>query len=179
MISAVRFVIALGLLAGCQAAAPPATTASTQTATDGDWQGVYQGPYHTFLRIQARGTHAQGTWVAAGNRTGEFSGELDGNVLRYTWTERRSPEESWSGRGYFVYTLPADGGSPEISGEWGLGARDFGNQAFAVKRTDLAANASGASLVDRARGGDDMDSAPGEDGGDICVTCDDEFTSDD
>jgi hypothetical protein len=177
MISAPRLLVALGLLAGCQAATPPVTTASTQTATDGDWQGIYQGPYHTFLRIQARGSHAQGTWVAAGNRTGEFSGELDGNVLRYTWTERRSPEESWSGRGYFVYTIPAGGGSPEISGEWGLGARDFGNHAFAVKRTDLPPTATGAGLVDRTRSGDDTDPTADE-RDDMCATCNDEFTSD-
>lgn len=176
MISAARLLIALGLLAGCQAANPPAT-ASTKQATESDWQGIYQGPYHTFLRIQARGSHAQGTWVAAGNRTGEFTGELDGNVLRYTWTERRSPEESWSGRGYFVYTIPADGGSPEISGEWGLGARDFGNQAFAVKRTDLPPNATGAGLVDGARSGDETEPTP-EERGDTCATCNDEFTSD-
>jgi len=179
MISAARLLLALGLLAGCQAANPPATSASSVKATDGDWEGIYQGPYHIFLRIDAHGSHAQGTWRAAGNRTGEFSGELEGNLLRYTWTERRSPEESWSGRGYFVYTVPARGGSPEISGEWGLGVRDFGNPWFAVKRTDLGDTANEATLVDSARGGDDMEPSPAEDRGDICATCNDEFTSDD
>lgn len=177
MIRAARLVLALGLLAGCQAANPPANAAATQPVTDGDWQGIYQGPYHIFLRIDAQGTQAQGTWRAAGNRTGEFSGELDGNVLRYTWTERRSPEESWSGRGYFVYTIPEGGGSPEITGEWGLGVRDFGNQWFAVKRTDLTASTNEAALVDRSRAGDEMD-VYGEDRADMCATCNDEFTSD-
>lgn len=178
MISAARFLLALGLLAGCQGAAPPATTASATRATDGDWEGIYQGPYHIFLRIDAHGSRAQGTWRAAGNRTGEFSGDLEGNLLRYTWTERRSPEESWSGRGYFVYTVPAGGGSPEISGEWGLGVRDFGNQWFAVKRTDLAESANEAALVDRARGEDMEEPSLGDERGDICATCNDEFTSD-
>lgn len=170
--------LALGLLAGCQSANAPAANASVTHATDGDWQGIYQGPYHTFLRIEARGTRAHGTWLAAGNRQGEFSGHLDGNVLRFNWTERRSPEESWSGRGYFVYTLPPNGGSPELTGQWGLGTRDSGNQWFAVKRTDLPANATGASLVDRTRAGDDAEAASGDDVADMCATCGDEFTSD-
>jgi hypothetical protein len=173
-----RLVPALALVAlGCQTSggSGSAVASNTPTPTAKDWQGVYQGPYHIFLRIETDGERAGGTWRAPGNRIGAFEGVLDGNVLRYTWTESAGPESSWSGRGYFVYR--ATGGTPELEGEWGIGSLDYGNPTFAVKRTDLRATASGVGLVDQGARPDDME-ASDEDRGEVCATCGDEFTSD-
>jgi hypothetical protein len=173
-----RLVPALALVAlGCQTSGGngSAVASNAPPPSSKDWQGVYQGPYHIFLRIETNGEHAGGTWRAAGNRTGELEGVLDGNVLRYTWTENAGPESSWSGRGYFVYR--ATGATPELEGEWGIGSLDYGNPTFAVKRTDLKISANGSALLDQGARPEDAE-APDDDRGEVCATCGDEFTSD-
>jgi hypothetical protein len=119
------------------------------------WQGVYQGPYHIYLRILTDGSRATGNWRAVGERNGEFTGEISGNVLNLTWTERGSDSSSWSGRGYFVYDAAESDGADEIHGEWGIGHMATGNSWWALRRADVSSSSLASSLVDRDSGGDD------------------------
>jgi hypothetical protein len=158
--------VALGA-SGCAPQSALPTGVSAQPMPEGaDWQGVYQGPYHIYLRIVREGDHARGTWRAMGGREGELWGDLDGNVMKFTFAEHdQNSKSSWSGRGYFVYTVKAPGEVPEIRGQWGLGMSDTEGSWYAVKRTDV-------SLVDAEKKLADTDSSgPGEDntGGSGCM----------
>jgi hypothetical protein len=121
-----------------------------------NWEGVYQGPYHIYLRILTNGNQAKGDWLAIGERSGEFTGEIEGNVLTLHWTERGSDSSAWSGRGYFVYEAGEGAARDEIHGEWGVGPMSRGNSWWALRREDLSANTLASSLVDNDSGGDDQ-----------------------
>jgi hypothetical protein len=138
--------LALVLASGCAKEAGPGEAPRTPAPPQA-WQGIYQGPYHIYLRLMADGELASGTWQAMGERTGEFAGEIEDGVLRFNWTEHFR-EESWSGRGYFVYGPARASGKSEIRGEWGLGARSTGGSWWAIKRDDLPLDTRAASLMD-------------------------------
>lgn len=112
------------------------------------WQGVYQGPYHIYLRIVTQGAHASGNWQAIGGRSGEFTGHISGNLLSLSWTESGSDAGTWSGQGYFVYEPSGTSAPDQIHGEWGLGASRGGNSWWAVRRADVRVSTSNAALVD-------------------------------
>ena len=123
-----------------------------------DWQGVYQGPYHIYLKITRAGDHAQGQWRAMGGREGELWGDLDGNVMKFTWSEHDlNSKVTWSGRGYFVYRVREPGDVPEIAGEWGLGVSEPKGSWVAVKRPEVALVEAEEKLADTGSTG------PGED----------------
>jgi hypothetical protein len=73
-----------------------------------------------------------------------MSGELDGDLFRYSWTERRigavGADANRKGKGYFKYTVPREGEAHVISGEWGLGDSDAGNPWEAVKQKNMPPN---------------------------------------
>lgn len=145
--TAAAFVAALGSF-GC---APPASLppgVSPEPMPQGaEWQGVYQGPYHIYLRITRAGSQAQGTWRSMGGRSGALWGDLEGNVLKFIWSEHDLQNNgSWSGRGYFVYRIKDD--QTEIRGEWGLGMRDSDGLWFAVKRPEVPLEAAEQRLAD-------------------------------
>jgi hypothetical protein len=152
------FVAAVGAF-GCAPAGNLPPGVSPEPMPQGaDWQGVYQGPYHIYLRITRAGDHAQGTWRAMGGRQGELWGDLDGNVMKYTFTEHDLQNNgAWFGRGYFIYSVKEPGDVPEIRGEWGLGMSETNRQWYAVKKTDVPLEEAEKRLAD-------VDSTgPGED----------------
>ena len=111
----------------------------------GEWQGVYYSPVYGYLHVLADGKTAQGAWrTGGGDAYGELQGEIDGNVMRYTWTQHKigmvGAEANSNGHGYFVYSIPKQGESHKISGEWGLGESDAGNSWDAVKQTNMQPN---------------------------------------
>ena len=65
------------------------------------------------VTLHQQGDHITGTYVF---QDGRLDGTLDGNMLRYKWTEKDG-----SGRGVFV--VASDG---ELIGTWGVGADDIG-----------------------------------------------------
>ncbi len=153
--------LALHGLSACSGPASPAVTARPP----GDWQGVYQGPYHIYLGIAAQGDTASGTWRAIGEREGEFTGRFRGNRLELDWSEHGQGTGSWAGRGYFVYQEPGTHGATEIFGEWGLGGAMSGNSWWAVKRRGVALDSAQALRdTDSVDDGDKDDAA--------CSTCD-------
>jgi len=111
----------------------------------GEWAGVYYSQIYGYLHLLSDGSSANGAWrTTAGDSFGELNGELDGNLLKYTWTERRigavGADASRKGNGYFVYTVPKAGEAHEIVGEWGLGDENAGNEWKAVKQKNMPPN---------------------------------------
>jgi hypothetical protein len=110
-----------------------------------EWQGVYFSPVYGYLHLLTDGKAAQGAWrTGGGDAYGELQGEVDGDVLRYTWTQHKigqiGKEATSSGKGYFKYTIPKEGEAHKIVGEWGLGDSDAGNSWDAVKQTNMQPN---------------------------------------
>jgi hypothetical protein len=108
----------------------------------GDWPGVYFSQLYGYLHILAEGNAANGAWrTTQGDAYGELHGEIDGDLLRYEWVERRigavGADANRKGKGYFRYTIPREGEAHEIVGEWGLGDSDAGNQWRAVKQKNM------------------------------------------
>jgi len=104
---------ALGFFACAPAATLPPDVSPEPMPQGGEWQGVYQGPYHIYLRITRVGDHAQGTWRAMGGREGALWGDVDGNVMNFSWSEHDMQSKgTWSGRVYFVYLARQDGTAP-------------------------------------------------------------------
>lgn len=111
----------------------------------GEWAGVYYSQLYGYLHILADGSSANGAWrTTAGDSFGELNGEIDGNLLKYTWQERRigavGADANRKGQGYFVYTVPKAGEAHEIVGEWGLGDENAGNEWRAVKQKNMQPN---------------------------------------
>ena len=108
----------------------------------GEWQGVYFSPLYGYLHILVDGKAANGAWrTAAGDAFGEMHGEVDGNLMKYEWKERRigavGADAVKKGHGYFVYSIPKAGEAHEIKGEWGLGEDEAGNSWQAVKQKNM------------------------------------------
>lgn len=140
--------VTAALLFGCagKEAGPNGPPKAPQAPSSAKWDGIYQGPYHIYLRIQTNGDHAVGTWRALGERSGELEGEIEGDTLVFDWTEHAS-DGSWSGRGSFVYAVKLDGRA-ELRGHYGLGARSTGGSWYAYKRADLPMDTKASFLLD-------------------------------
>ena len=111
----------------------------------GEWQGVYFSQVYGYLHLLTDGKAAQGAWrTGGGDAYGELQGEVDGDILRYTWTQHKIGQigkvATSSGKGYFKYTIPKEGEAHKIVGEWGLGESDAGNTWDAVKQTNMQPN---------------------------------------
>ena len=122
-----------------------ATIKAGEMPAGGEWQGVYYSQVYGYLHVLVDGKTAQGAWrTGGGDAYGELQGEVDGNVMKYTWTQHKigmvGAEANSSGKGYFVYSIPKEGESHKISGEWGLGESDAGNKWEAVKQTNMQPN---------------------------------------
>lgn len=104
------------------------------------WKGVYYSQVYGYLHIMEEGSNAVGRWrTAAGDKWGELTGTIEGDVLRYEWTEHTigmvGPNATSSGRGYFKYSRPSgEFTNDEIKGEWGSGEDEVGGTWSAVKQ---------------------------------------------
>jgi hypothetical protein len=131
--------VSLSLLVGC-AGASPATANRPPPGpmpAGANWRGVYQGPYHIALNVWTQGNRASGNWRAVGDREGQFFGTVFGNLLVLNWTERAvGNAETWSGRGYFVYSVEEAGKPHQIYGEWSMGRNGRSSPWWAVKRAE-------------------------------------------
>ena len=109
----------------------------------GDWTGVYYSPTYGHLHLIKSGNTASGAWrTASGDKFGELNGEVNGDLLRYEWTERTigmvGPSSESHGKGYFKYIVPpGDNVEHEIKGEWGLNDSDAGNPWEAIKQRNM------------------------------------------
>lgn len=112
----------------------------------GDWTGVYYDQLYGNLHLVLEGDLATGRWRRdSGEAWGELSGTVDGNLLRYEWTENRigmvGPSATTRGRGYFVYTDSAEERDPDyIEGERGLNEDELGQKWKAIKQANVVPN---------------------------------------
>ena len=111
----------------------------------GDWSGVYYSPFYGYLHMVKEGDSAAGAWrTSAGEKWGEVSGKINGDVLRFEWTEHTigmvGPTANRTGKGYFRYTVPKEGEAHEIVGEIGEGANELGDPWKAVKQMNMMPN---------------------------------------
>ena len=140
----------------------------------GDWAGVYYSQLYGYLHIQADGNGANGAWrTTQGDAYGELHGEIDGDLLRYEWQERRigavGADANRKGKGYFRYTAPKEGEAHEIVGEWGLGDSDAGNEWRAVKQKNMQPNPASVKpdeVESRVQGAGGWDDTGDDSGGD-------------
>src|SRR5690606_25259295 len=80
----------------------------------GEWRGVYYNPLYGMLHITESGGAIQGAWrTEAGDKWGELYGEVEGNLLKYSWKEHKigivGANATSEGKGYFIYTVPNPG----------------------------------------------------------------------
>jgi hypothetical protein len=134
----------------------------------GEWNGVYFSTQFGYLHLVSDNKSANGAWrTAAGDAWGEMSGECDGDLLRYQWTERKigaiGADATKSGHGYFKYTIPKPGEPHKIVGQWGLGESDAGNPWEAVKQIRMEPKPESVK-PDEVEGRDDSEEKPKDSG---------------
>jgi len=139
--------VPLSLTTACatQSEVKHANVKAGEMPAGGEWAGVYFSQLYGYLHIVAGGSAANGAWrTTAGDSYGELHGEIDGDLLRYSWVERRigavGADANRKGNGYFKYTIPKEGEAHAIKGEWGLGDSDSGNPWEAVKQKNMPPN---------------------------------------
>lgn len=139
---------------------------------EGEWEGVYYNQVFGFLHLTTSNGAAQGAWrTTSGGKWGELYGEIEGNLLKYTWTEYKvgvvGPNAKSEGKGYFLYTIPKADEAHELKGEWGLGENAVGHSWDCVKqmneepdpksvRPNEMEAAVGATGFDGAKGDEDL-----------------------
>jgi hypothetical protein len=135
--------LTLGLAAvACQ---PPATGPKTAQVKPGSlpdgatWNGVWFNAQFGHLHLVSKGSSITGRWKSPGGNWGELTGETDGNVAHFTWTEHKigmvGPTAMTKGKGYFVYSRPeGEHVDDELKGEWGLNENETGNAWDCVKQ---------------------------------------------
>ena len=112
----------------------------------GEWQGVYYNKSNGHLHLVVEGDNVQGAWRSGGGDAwGQLDGKLEGNILRYSWTLHKiggvGKQADTSGKGYFRYTIPKEGESHVLVGEYGIGDSDSGTSwGEAVKQTNMQPN---------------------------------------
>ena len=108
-----------------------------QMPQGGSFHGAWVSPQYGDMHLCVTGRHVIGSYVK-NERSGQIRGEVDGDILWFTWEESRTyvpgnPVEV-HGRGYFRLRLNEDEDNV-IEGEWGMGDdRTGGGPWTATKR---------------------------------------------
>jgi len=109
----------------------------------GNWTGVYFSSTYGYLHLVGESGAVSGKWRnAAGDKWGQMSGEVNGNLFKFEWHETKiglvGPSATTNGRGYFVYSRPkGENVNDEIHGEWGLGDQFTGVTWDATKQRNM------------------------------------------
>ncbi len=111
----------------------------------GTWRGVYYSPTYGYLHITEMNGAVQGAWrTTNGSKWGELYGQLEGDLLRFSWTEHKigalGPNSITKGKGYFLYKVPNPKEAHELEGEWGLGDDEVGHNWDCVKQKNMEAD---------------------------------------
>jgi hypothetical protein len=136
-------VLAVGTI-GCGGKKEPQTVADLDIKPGampdgGEWRGVYYNQLYGMLHITESGGAVQGAWrTEAGDKWGELYGEVEGDLLRYSWKEHKigivGPSATSEGKGFFQYTVPDPTQPHIIKGQWGLGEVEVGHTWEALKQ---------------------------------------------
>ena len=120
-----------------------ATVKAGEMPVGGEWSGVYFDPFYGNLHLIVEGSTANGRWrKASGDSWGELAGEVDGNLLKYEWTEHRigmvGASAQTTGKGYFVYKQAKVENDPDfIEGERGIGEDETGQKWKGIKQSNM------------------------------------------
>lgn len=160
---------ALALPVACKP--PPPTTANVKAGDlpeGGDWSGVFYSPLYGYLHLVKEADIVSGKWrTTNGDKWGELSGTVTGDLLKYKWVEHRigmiGPGSTTEGHGYFKYLVPpGENENHEIKGEWGLEKSEIGNRWEAVRQRNMLPDPNSVSPdeTERVNMPDEWDSAP-------------------
>ena len=143
-LTSVTALVVLPAVSACGGSAATTATHSIPKPSDmpegGEWTGVYYSPTYGNLHLIKEGASVSGKWRnTAGDKWGQMSGDVTGNMLKFEWKETRiglvGPSATSAGRGYFQYVRPAgENVNDELHGEWGLGMQFTGTPWNAVKQ---------------------------------------------
>ena len=143
----------------------------------GNFTGVWHSPQYGEMHMVQTGSAVVGRYTKD-ERSGRIQGTVQGNVMRFEWTEAREmvagvPSET-RGRGYFQYTVD-DSGTHNILGEWGIDDSETGggpwnaykmrNRRPEVEQTGEGGEDTGQGDdfgADLEGGGDDLGEGPPE-----------------
>ena len=101
--------------------------------------GSYHSPQIGDVFLEQTGDHVVGQYSynrASCRATGRIEGHVEGNLLRFTWTEsqracgRIAP---LTGRGYMLFWIDS-AGNGRTNGEWGMADRDSGGGPWSLFR---------------------------------------------
>ena len=139
---AVAFMAAGGALAACGGGAPAkfANIKAGEQPANESWGGVYYNPVYGYLHVVEQGETAVGRWKRTdSSHWGELSGAIDGNVMRFSWTEHQygaiGPSADVKGTGVFVYKMGES--APELDGQYALENSDSVGQWHCVKQLNV------------------------------------------
>lgn len=131
---AVAIAWCVAFAAGCSGGHGSGTMANVKAGPmppGGTFRGVWYNPTWGELHLVPSGNEVYGRWRSAQHGLwGQMTGTASGDVLRFTWEERRvggvDPGSVRKGRGYFKYIPVEAPDLPKLRGEWGLGDNETG-----------------------------------------------------
>ena len=123
-----RRVFGLALALSCLAACGSGTSLKINKMPDnGTFTGVFFSPQYGEMQMVQNGNAVVGKYKKD-ERSGRIQGEVDGDVLRFEWTEYKAMvsnrPQATRGHGYFRYMIDPGSGDHIIKGRWGLGDDD-------------------------------------------------------
>ena len=126
-------------LAGCGGGTLRANVSAGPMPETGGWQGRWASVQYGDMTLCQTGSQVVGTFEKD-ERRGRIQGTVQGDLLRFQWTERREmvqgrPNIS-QGRGYFQYVI-GDDESHYAVGEWGHDENEVGGGPWRAVRLNL------------------------------------------
>ncbi|MFO0611083.1 MAG: hypothetical protein U0414_00750 [Polyangiaceae bacterium] len=168
--------VALGLTSvGCSSGPSAPKVANVQPGempAGGEWSAEYYDVLVGKIIIIAKGNEVRGKWQRPhGDKWADFHGSIDGNLLKFDWTEYDTgavgPNTSRSGKGYLVYKRPAgDNVDDHVTGEIGRQKDETGDPIDAIKQRNVVPDLDkiGGTSARDLGGGGDWDKGNGEPG---------------
>lgn len=139
----------------------------------GNFSGVYFSPQYGEMNMIQNGNAVVGEYKHE-MRSGKIQGEVEGDLLHFTWTEAKAmvsnrAQES-KGKGYFRYVVDASNGDHVLQGEWGLGDSELGGgpwNGYKAKNKEphlsMESGSSGGEDEDESSGSSSEDDSEGGD----------------
>jgi hypothetical protein len=144
---AVALAAAGGAVVGCAGAPAKFGNVKVGEMPAGEsWVGVYYNPVYGYLHLVGDGDNLVGRWKRTdSSHWGELSGTIEGNVMRFTWTEHQygafGPAADVKGTGIFVYQKANEqkgsDAAPELDGKYAIEDSDSVGGWHCVKQINV------------------------------------------
>lgn len=125
----------------------------------GNFTGVWHSPQYGEMHMVQTGSAVVGRYTKD-ERSGRIQGTVQGNVLRFEWTENREMvsgvPSTTRGRGYFQYSVDQSG-THNILGEWGIDDSETGGgpwNAYKMRNRNPEIEPTGDGGEDTGQGAD-------------------------